>query len=144
MESSLFDITGKVALITGSSRGLGLALASGLGAAGARIVLNGRNEETLRQGIETLKGKGVDVCGYAFDVLDKAQIASQVERIEAEAGPIDILINNAGAQKRGPLEDIDEATWRQVIDTNLTGVFLTTQQVVRRMIKRGSGKIINI
>jgi gluconate 5-dehydrogenase len=144
MESSLFDIQGKVALITGSSRGLGFALASGLGAAGATIVLNGRNEQALRQSVEGLKSRGMKVHGYAFDILDKAQIESHVERIEAEVGPIDVLVNNAGVQKRGPLEETEESTWRQILDTNLTGVFLVSRQVVKGMIRRRSGKIINI
>jgi gluconate 5-dehydrogenase len=144
MENPLFDVEGKVALITGSTRGLGFTLAAGLARAGANVVLNGRNEESLKKSVEELRKQGAHVQGYAFDVLDKERIKIQVERIENQVGPIDILVNNAGIQARGPLEQSDEQAWRSVIDTNLTGVFLTSQQVVRGMINRKSGKIINI
>jgi gluconate 5-dehydrogenase len=144
MENPLFDIEGKVALITGSTRGLGFTLAAGLARAGAVVVLNGRNEESLKKSIEELRGQSAKVHGFDFDVLDKERIKLQVGRIENQIGPIDILINNAGIQARGPLEQSDEEAWRSVLDTNLTGVFLTSQQVVRGMIARKSGKIINI
>ena len=144
MQNSLFDLTKKIALITGSSRGLGLTIARGLGQAGAGLVLNGRNKKTLMQAVSKLKKEGLDAHDYVFNVTDKEKIRTQVERIEKEVGPIDILVNNAGIQKRGPLEEIEEPVWREIIDTNLTGVFLTTQQVVKKMIYRREGKIINI
>lgn len=140
----LFDLTGKVALITGSSQGLGLVLARGLGQAGVTIVLNGRNREKLDQAVRTLASEGLSVHGYAFDVTDSTQIQDAIPRIEKEVGPLEILVNNAGVQRRGPLESIDEATWREVIETNLTSAFLVSNQVVQGMIARKSGKIINI
>jgi gluconate 5-dehydrogenase len=140
----LFDLTGKVAVITGSSQGLGLVLARGLGQAGATIVLNGRNTEKLDRAVAKLSQEGITVSGYAFDVTDSTQIQTRIPTIEDEVGPIDILVNNAGVQRRAPLETIEEVVWREVIDTNLTSVFLVTKQVVQGMIARKAGKIINI
>ena len=140
----LFDLTGKVALITGSSQGLGLVLARGLGQAGATIVLNGRNPQRLDHAVKALAREGLTVHGYAFDVTNSAQIQDAIPQIEKKVGPLEILVNNAGVQRRGPLESIDEATWREVIDTNLTSAFLVSNQVVQGMIARNSGKIINI
>lgn len=141
---SLFDLTGKVALITGSSRGLGLTLARGLGQAGAALILNGRDEERLDRAVAALTAEGLTVHGCPFDITDRNQIHQQVPALETEVGPIDILVNNAGIQRRTPLERCDEAVWREVLDTNLTGVFLITRQVVQGMITRKAGKIINI
>jgi gluconate 5-dehydrogenase len=142
-----FNLDKKIALITGSSRGLGLVMAKGLASAGATIILNCRrkNEEKLNQVVEQFKRDGIkSVHGYAFDITKKNDISRQVQKIEKEVGPIDILVNNAGVQRRKPLEELEEATWREVIETNLTGSFLTSQQVVQGMIKRKSGKIVNI
>ncbi len=144
MSIELFDLSGRIALITGSSRGLGLTLATGLGQAGATLVLNGRNEETLHRAVNKLCSEGINVSGYAFSVVDKDCIKKQVQKIEKDLGPIDILINNAGIQKRAPIVEIEEVVWQEVIDINLTGVFLTSQQVAKGMIDRGKGKIINI
>ncbi len=144
MTNQLFDLTGKVALITGSYQGLGLAIARGLGQAGARIVLNGRNEEKVQKAISTLSGEGLQVTGCCFDVSDAAQIRQRIPPLEKEGGQIDILVNNAGIQRRSPLEQFEEAVWREVLDINLTGLFLVTRQVVQGMIARRSGKIINI
>ncbi len=140
----LFDLTGKTALITGSGGGLGLAIARGLGQAGATLVLNGRNEQKLNAAVEQLREEGLTVHGYAFDITDADTLEPTVERIEREVGPIDVLVNNAGLQRRGPLETISVADWRAVIETNLTGAFLMSQPVARRMIDRRCGKIINI
>ena len=140
----MFDLTGKVALITGSSQGLGIVIARGLGQAGATLVLNGRNREKLAKAVDTLTEEGLKVSGYAFDVTDSTQIQTAIPRIENEVGPIEILVNNSGIQRRAPLENFDEDTWREVIDINLTGVFLVSKQVVQGMISRKSGKIINI
>ena len=142
--NSLFDLTGKIALITGSSQGLGLVIARGLGQAGATIVLNGRNEEKLRHTVSDLAAEGLSVRGYAFDVTDSAQVDRAVSNLEQELDPVDILVNNAGIQRRAPLETFEEPVWREVIDTNLTSVFLVTKRVVQRMIQRRAGKIINI
>ena len=144
MTRHLFDLHGKVALIAGSSRGLGFAIARGLGQAGATLVLNGRDEEKLKNAVSVLSGEGVIVYGYAFDVTDEEKIQATVPLIEEEVGPIQILVNSAGIQRRGPLETIEESAWREVIDINLTGIFLTSKHVAQNMIGRKSGKIINI
>ena len=144
MGNGLFDLTGRVALITGSSRGLGLVLARGLAQAGASVVLNGRNEDALKLAVESLRADGFRTAGYCFNVTDQEQIRARVERIEAEVGPIDILINNAGIQSRASAVDMAEENWRQVLEVNLTGVFLTSQAVGRRMVERQRGKVINV
>lgn len=140
----LFALDGKVALITGSSQGLGFAIARGLGQAGAVIVLNGRDEEKLQRAVTSLKEEGLNAHGYAFDVSDSGQIQARVRQAEKEVGPIHILVNNAGIQHRAPLEAMEESAWRKVIDTNLTAAFLVAREVVQGMIARQSGKIINI
>jgi len=141
---NIFDVSGKRTLITGSSQGLGLVLARGLGQAGATVILNGRNEAKLQQTVTTLANEGISVYGYAFDVTDSAQIQLAIARIEQEVGQIDILVNNAGIQRRAPLETFEESDWRDILETNLTSVFLVTKQVIQGMIARKSGKIINI
>jgi gluconate 5-dehydrogenase len=140
----LFDLTGKVALVTGSSRGLGYTIAEGLGRAGATVVLNGIQPERLDQSVKALKNSGLNVYGAAFDVTDSGQIQEQIAHIESEIGPVDILFNNAGIQIRKPLETFDEADWRRLFDVNLTGAYLVAKAVVQGMIERRSGKIINI
>lgn len=142
--TELFDLTGKVALITGSSRGLGYAMAEGLAQAGATVILNGRNQERLAATVSEFKDKGYSVHSAAFDVTQSAEIKKQVAHITETVGTIDILINNAGIQHRQPLEEFDESAWRNVMDVNVNGVFLTSQAVVHGMIKQQSGKIINI
>jgi gluconate 5-dehydrogenase len=107
-------------------------------------VLNGRNEEKLRHTVSDLAAEGLSVRGYAFDVTDSAQVDRAVSNLEQELDPVDILVNNAGIQRRAPLETFEEPVWREVIDTNLTSVFLVTKRVVQRMIQRRAGKIINI
>jgi len=144
MTNPLFDLTGKVALVTGSYQGLGLAIARGLGQAGARIVLNGRNEEKLGQAVSILTSEGLKVSGCCLDISDSTQIARRIPPLLDEIGQIDILVNNAGIQRRSPLEQFEEVVWREVLDINLTGLFLITRQVVQGMIARRSGKIINI
>ena len=142
--NALFDLTGKIALVTGSSGGIGFGIARGLGQAGAAIILNGRNEEKLSRAVSTLSQEGFKVYGYSFDVSNSSQIDQKISAIEREVGPVDILVNNAGIQRRGPLETIEESVWREVIETNLTAVFLTSKRVVKGMIDRRSGKIINV
>ncbi len=144
MSNALFDLTGRIALITGSSQGLGFAIARGLGQAGATLVLNGRNQEKLDRAVSLLSEEGLRVYGCSFDVADANHMHRAIPSLEKEVGPIDILLNNAGIQRRGPLETFEESTWREIIDTNLTGIFLTAKQVVQGMIARKSGKIINI
>ncbi|MBI5767184.1 MAG: SDR family oxidoreductase [Verrucomicrobia bacterium] len=142
----LFDLTGRTALVTGSSQGLGLAMARGLAQAGAAIVLNGRDGKKLATTAEALRVEIARsrVGTAAFDVTDGAAVAAAVEKIEAEFAPIDILVNNAGIQRRAPLAEMTEAQWREVLDTNLTSAFLVARAVAPRMIARRAGKIINI
>ena len=146
MASTLFDLTGRIALVTGSSRGIGRVLAEALADAGATIVLNGLDASRL----EVTRGEftqrfGADrVFAYAFDVTDAAAVASAVSSIEAEVGPIRILVNNAGIQHRVPLLDLAVEDWTRVLDTNLTSAFLVGREVARHMLPRAEGKIINI
>jgi gluconate 5-dehydrogenase len=139
-----FDLSGRTALITGSSAGIGLALAQGLAGAGAAVVLNARNEAKLQTAAQALREQGASVHAVAFDVTDATAVAAAVARIEAEIAPIDILVNNAGMQKRAPLQDFAQADWQQLMRTNLDSVFVVGQAVARHMIPRGRGKIINI
>jgi gluconate 5-dehydrogenase len=138
-QNPLFDLTGRTALITGSSQGIGLVLARGLAQAGASVVLNGRDEQKLSAAAAELRADGARVAIAAFDVTDEAAIG----REEAEVAPIDILINNAGIQRRAPLAEMTAAHWREVIDTNLTSAFLLARAIAPGMIARRAGKIIN-
>jgi gluconate 5-dehydrogenase len=139
-----FDLSGKVALITGSSAGIGLALAQGLAGAGAAVVLNARNATQLQASAQALREQGATVHALAFDVTDAQAVADAVAKIESGIGPIDILVNNAGMQKRAPLQDFAMADWQQLMRTNLDSVFIVGQAVARHMIARRHGKIINI
>lgn len=140
----LFDLTGKRALITGSSKGIGFTLAEGLAEAGASIVLNARSAERLRAAEKTLKEKGFEAASFCFDVTQPGEIQTAIDDIETKLGPIDILINNAGMQARGALEDYDLETWRRLMETNVNSMFYVTRVVAKYMIERGQGKIINI
>src|SRR4030043_2366315 len=142
MLTSLFNLTGKIALVTGSSQGIGFGIVRGLGQAGATVILKGRNAERLNRAVSTLSQEGLKVFGYSFDVSDSNQVDQKISTIEREVGPVDILVNNAGIQRRGPLETIEESVWWEVIETNLTAVFLTTKRVVKGMMDRRSGKIL--
>jgi len=144
MNSQLFDLTGRVALVTGSSQGIGLTLVGGLARAGATVVLNGRSGERLAGPVETLRAAGHEAHGVAFDVTRQEEVEPAVARIEAAIGPIDILVNNAGIQIRGALESMTLADWRAMIETDLTSVFVVGRAVGVRMAARGRGKIINI
>ncbi len=144
MSFPLFDLTGKTALITGSSQGIGLALARGLAEHGATIILNGRDEAKLDSAKKQLSADGFTVHAVAFDATDHASVTAGVARIESEIGAIDILINNAGMQHRSPLEEFPADKWQQLLTTNISSVFYVGQAVARHMIARGHGKIINI
>lgn len=140
----LFSLPQRVALVTGSSGGIGLALARGLAAAGATVVVNGRDGEKVEKVVEQLVAAGADAVGAAFDVTDRESVVEAVDWIESEVGPIDVLINNAGIQRRGPLEDYPEETWRELMSANLDSVFYVGQAVAKHMIGRKKGSIINI
>ena len=143
--SKLFDISGKIALITGSGRGIGIGYARGYLDAGATVILNDIVEERLENTLKMFREEGYEnVYGYRFDVTDEEDVVANVDKIEEEVGPIDILINNAGIQRRIPMVDFDIATFREVIDTNLTSAFIVGRAVAKKMIPRGHGKIINI
>jgi gluconate 5-dehydrogenase len=139
----LFDLTGRRAFITGSSRGIGLAYAYAVAEAGAEVVLNSRKAEDVDKAVEQMRSDGFKASGYAFDVADPASVEEHIARMEAELGPIDILFNNAGIQRRTPLEDFPIETWREVMAINLDAVFYVGQAVAKRMIPRRRGKIIN-
>jgi gluconate 5-dehydrogenase len=142
--SNPFDLSGRRALVTGSASGIGFGLARGLAAAGASLVLNGRNADRLARAAELLLADGATVHTVAFDVSVGAAVSEGVAHIEREIGAIDILVNNAGMQHRAPLEDFPEAKWHELMRTNIDSVFLVGQAVARHMIARGRGKIINI
>lgn len=144
--SGLFDLTGRVALVTGSSRGIGNALARALADAGATVVLNGINEERLKaaeaaMAADFAPGK---VHSIAFDVTKDTEAARGISWVEENVGPLQILVNNAGIQHRVPMLDLDVADWERVITTDLTSAFLVGREAARHMIPRGKGKIINI
>ncbi len=141
----LFDLAGKAALITGSSGGLGLAIARGLAEAGAAVILNGRNEAKLALAAAPLIAAGHRISTRAFDVADEAAVQAAFERFDAEGVAIDILFNNAGVQLRKPMVDLTTGEWRRVLDANLTSAFQVGREAARRMIARGrGGKIVNI
>lgn len=144
MSHPLFDLTGKTALITGSSRGLGRAFAEGLAQAGARIVLNGVNAERLEAAAQEMRDQGFDVLTAPFDVADEAAIVAAFEALDAQGIDVDILVNNAGIQFRKPMLELDTADWRRVIEINLTAAFVVGREAAKRMAKRGRGKVINI
>ena len=139
-----FDLTGKVALITGASYGIGYAIACGLAKAGAIIVFNDINQDLVSKGIEAYKTDGIEAHGYIADVTNEEQINNMVAQIEKEVGVIDILVNNAGIIKRIPMIEMTAAEFRQVIDIDLNGPFIVSKAVIPGMIKKGAGKIINI
>ena len=140
----LFDLSGRTALITGSSKGIGFALARALASAGARVVLNARHGPALEQARADLSAEGFQVDAASFDVTDAAAVQAGVARIEAEVGPIDILVNNAGMQHRGTFAEFPIEAWHKITTTNIDSVFLVGQAVAQRMIPRGAGKIINV
>jgi gluconate 5-dehydrogenase len=141
---NIFNVEEKIALLTGSTGTLGIAFAKGLAHQGAVVILNGRNQEKLNAKVQELEMMGVKVYGYAFDVTQSKEVNKAVQDIIREIGPIDILVNNAGVQVRGALEEFRDEDWQKIISVNLTGAYLVAKAVVPSMIKRKSGKIINI
>jgi gluconate 5-dehydrogenase len=142
---SIFDLTGRTALITGSTRGIGRALAHGLAQAGAKVVLNGRQQGDVVAQVKAFQQMGFEIDGAAFDVTDEKSIETAFESLNARGIHVDILINNAGIQHRQPMVDLALADWHRVINTNLTAAFLVGKAAAKRMIaKQSGGKIINI
>lgn len=140
----LFDLTGRVALVTGGSRGLGLEMAEALGEAGAKVVVTARRQQWLTEAGATLSATGIDALALVCDITDPAQVERARQATESRFGSIDILVNNAGVSWGAPAADMPLDKWRDVLETNLTGTFVVTQVVGRSMIARGAGKIINI
>ena len=139
-----FRLDGKVALVTGASYGIGFAIASGLAAAGAKIVFNDIKQELVDKGLAAYAEAGIEAKGYVCDVTDEDAVANLVATIEKEVGVIDILVNNAGIIKRIPMTEMSAAEFRQVIDVDLNAPFIVSKAVIPSMIKKGHGKIINI
>ena len=144
MSMTLFDLSGRTALITGSTRGLGRAMAEGLGRAGARIVLNGTTPAAVETAVAEVTAAGLEAIGKAFDVTSEAAILAAFADLDRDGIAIDILVNNAGIQFRRPMVELETADWQRVIDTNLTSAFVIGREAAKRMIARGHGKIINI
>lgn len=141
---NLFDLSGKVAVITGGTHGLGMAMAEGLAAAGAELAITSTTPSKLEAALDYYRGKGYEATGYLFDVTDELEAAQKVALMEATHGKIDILINNAGIIKRVPAIEMEVEDFRKVIDVDLTGPFIMSKLIGKHMIKRKSGKIINI
>ncbi len=144
MTLPFFDLSGKVALVTGAYRGLGFAIAAGLARAGATVVLNARKSPEVESAAAKLRGEGFKAATSVFDVTDRVAVRSAVDAIVAERGGIDILFNNAGIQRRGPMVEFAPADWDAVIATNLTAPFVVSQAVLPSMIARKSGKIVHV
>ena len=144
MATTLFDLTGRTALVTGASRGIGFAIAQALANAGANLVLNGRHAESVERAADELRAAGASVATALFDVADAAAARQAIDELEAAGTAIEILVNNAGIQRRGPLQEFDLEDWHDLMRTNVDGVFYVSQAVARHMIPRGQGKIINI
>jgi gluconate 5-dehydrogenase len=140
----LFDLTGKRALITGGTHGLGMTMAKGLGLAGAKLIINGHSPDKMKDALDAYRKEGIDASGYLFDVTNDESVKEAIDKIEKEVGPIDILVNNAGIIKRIPILEMDVADFRQVIDVDLVGPFIVSKHVGKYMVQRKAGKIINI
>jgi gluconate 5-dehydrogenase len=142
--TSPFDLSGRVALVTGSSRGIGLALARALGEAGAELILNGRDERALTAAADALRDEGLTVHGRPFDVCDPQAVVDAVDSFERDVGPIDVLVNNAGLQQRAPMLDFAVEDFRRLIEVNLVAAFTVGKAVATHMVKRGRGKVVNV
>jgi gluconate 5-dehydrogenase len=145
MSLELFDLKGKIALVTGSTHGLGMAMARGLGLAGATIIVNGNSsQQKINDTVKYFEKEGIQAFGFKFDVSNETEVIAAVEQIENEIGPIDILINNAGIIKRTPLLDMEVSDFKEVVDIDLISPFIVSKHVVKNMVKRKQGKVINI
>jgi len=142
---ALFDLSGRTALVTGSTRGIGFALAQGLGEAGSKIIVNSRQPSAVDEAVARLGALGLSAIGAAFDVADEASVSAAFAGFDREGIEIDILVNNAGIQHRQPMLELALADWQRVLDTNLTAAFIVGRAAARRMVARGrGGKIVNI
>jgi len=144
MTNPLFDLTGRTALVTGSSRGLGRAIAEGLADAGAAVIINGTTAARVDQAVSELAAKGHQARACVFDVTDEVAITKAFDALDVAGIHVDILVNNAGIQLRKPMVELTTPEWRSVIETNLTSAFVIGREAAKRMIPRGYGKIINI
>ena len=144
MTTELFDLKDKVVLVTGGTHGIGMAVGTVLGKAGAKICVNGRSEEKLARAKEAYAADGIEAYTLLFDVTDEAAVDAGISQIEADVGPIDILVNNAGIIKRVPILDMPVDDYKQVIDVDLIAPFIVGKRVAPNMIKNGGGKIINM
>jgi len=144
MSLSLFDLKGKVALVTGATHGLGMAMAKGLANAGASLIINGHTPAKMEAAVKNYKEDGIDVSSYIFDVTNEDQVKKYITTIENEHGKIDILVNNAGIIQRTPLREMEVSDFRKVVEVDLVSPFIVAKHVVPGMIQRQSGKIINI
>ena len=144
MSLPFFDLTGKVALVTGAYRGLGFAIATGLARAGATVILNGRRPAELEKAVGKLRDEALHADAGVFDVTDRGAVRAGVEAIVAEHGGVDILFNNAGIQRRGPMVDFAAADWDAILATNLSAPFIVSQAVLPSMIAKKRGKIVHI
>ncbi len=140
----LFDLSNKRALITGGTHGLGMAMAKGLGLAGAELIINGTTPSKMENALSEYKKAGIKTTGYLFDVTNDNDASQYTDKIEKEIGPIDILVNNAAIIKRVPIVEMDTADFRKIIDVDLVGPFIMSKYVGKKMIERQAGKIINI
>ncbi|WP_460892241.1 gluconate 5-dehydrogenase [Rufibacter soli] len=141
---NLFDLTGKVALVTGATHGLGMAMAKALAQAGATLVVNGNTPGKMEKALLLYREAGIDAKGYLFDVTDEEMAMENVARIESEVGPVAILVNNAGMIQRTPALEMAVADFRRVLDVDLTGPFIMSKTVGKYMVERRQGKVINI
>ena len=144
MSLDLFQLAGRNALITGSSRGIGLALARGLATAGAHVILNGRTQSRLETAAESLRAAGANVSILPFDVTSSEETGEAIDSLEGAGTRVDILVNNAGMQYRTRLDEFPEDKWSELLRTNIDSAFHVSKHVVRYMMERGAGKIINI
>ena len=144
MASKLFDLAGKVALVTGGGSGLGHAIARGLAEAGATVILNGRRRDKLEEAVGALRQSGLRAGFAAFDVTDSAAVNAGIAATAAQRGAIDVLVNNAGMQHRQPIEEFSDAEWQKLMDTNLNSAFYVSRAVIPAMKARRAGKVINI
>ncbi len=142
--NDIFNLKGKIALVTGASYGIGFSIAKALAKAGATIVFNDINQEIVNTGLENYKNEGIEAHGYVFDVTNESAVNENIAKIESEVGVVDILVNNAGIIKRIPMTEMSAEDFRKVIDVDLNAPFIMSKAVLPSMIKKGHGKIINI